>query len=449
MLAPRPRRGRSPLHDRLGGRRHARGGHASSAGRRSRSIDAPPSGGRARRAKPATCAPRRCARSRCRPTTCSRTRNTRRRRAIQGVGPYLRAVSAPAADSRRPIDERERLAGAMIGAAACRSAAGRAAARASLAALRSPRCRRVAGARPRMPAHWLARAAQRRAARSTMSARSSTSTAAASRRRGSRTSTTTARSTRSSSTSTGPAREVIRSQGEVRCYYPDAKLVRIEPRTFRNVFPSLSPQQQQVARRVSTISARREPRASRGLDAQAWRVRAEGRPALRPQVLGRTRRPGCCSRRACWTSSGEVVEQFAFTDLTIGATIDRDRWSSRRGRDAARLAGARRSVRRGRAAGHRLDRRRACRRASRRSWKAFASCAAGATPVAHLVFSDGLVAVSVFVEPFTRRRAPDRAHRSRAGSTSTCRQLDDNLVTVLGEAPGATVRQIAHSVARR
>lgn len=42
----------------------------------------------------------------------------------------------------------------------------------------------------------------------------------------------------------GPAREVVRSQGEVRCYYPDAKLVRVEPGTFRNVFPSLSSEQQ-------------------------------------------------------------------------------------------------------------------------------------------------------------------------------------------------------------
>ena len=38
----------------------------------------------------------------------------------------------------------------------------------------------------------------------------------------------------------GPAREVIRMNGEVRCYYPDAKIIRIEPRTFRNAFPSLS-----------------------------------------------------------------------------------------------------------------------------------------------------------------------------------------------------------------
>jgi sigma-E factor negative regulatory protein RseB len=42
----------------------------------------------------------------------------------------------------------------------------------------------------------------------------------------------------------GPAREVVRTLGEVRIYYPDAKMVRIEPRTFRNAFPSLSPEQQ-------------------------------------------------------------------------------------------------------------------------------------------------------------------------------------------------------------
>ena len=41
----------------------------------------------------------------------------------------------------------------------------------------------------------------------------------------------------------GPAREVVRSDGEVRCYYPDAKLVRIEPGTFRDVFPALLPEQ--------------------------------------------------------------------------------------------------------------------------------------------------------------------------------------------------------------
>ena len=44
--------------------------------------------------------------------------------------------------------------------------------------------------------------------------------------------------------------------------------------------------------------------------------------------------------------------------------------------------------------------------------------------------------------------ASDRAS-SQGGINVYIRQLDDNLVTVLGEAPAVTIRQIANSVARR
>jgi len=65
----------------------------------------------------------------------------------------------------------------------------------------------------------------------------------------------------------GPAREVVRNDGEVRCYYPDAKLVRVEPGTFRNVFPSLSPEQQQSLSRYYDFRVLGEDRVG-------------GRPAL-------------------------------------------------------------------------------------------------------------------------------------------------------------------------
>ena len=42
----------------------------------------------------------------------------------------------------------------------------------------------------------------------------------------------------------GPAREVVRNNENIRCYYPDAKVIRIESRNSRNAFPSLQPQQQ-------------------------------------------------------------------------------------------------------------------------------------------------------------------------------------------------------------
>ena len=72
----------------------------------------------------------------------------------------------------------------------------------------------------------------------------------------------------------------------------------------------------------------------------------------------------------------------------------------------------------------------------------------GTREVAHLVYSDGLVAVSVFVEPVGGARHPIGLS-TQGGINVYIRQLDENLVTVLGEAPAVTVRQIANSVARR
>jgi sigma-E factor negative regulatory protein RseB len=69
-------------------------------------------------------------------------------------------------------------------------------------------------------------------------------------------------------------------------------------------------------------------------------------------------------------------------------------------------------------------------------------------PVVHIVYTDGLVAVSVFVEPMPQ--TPQPVGLSQQGGINVySRQLDDHLVTVLGETPGTTVRQIAYSVAHR
>jgi len=69
-------------------------------------------------------------------------------------------------------------------------------------------------------------------------------------------------------------------------------------------------------------------------------------------------------------------------------------------------------------------------------------------PVAHLVYSDGLVAISVFVEPLSGPSAPTGLAQHVGFNVYTTRQ-DDYLVTVLGEAPPAAVQKIAQSVARR
>ena len=76
------------------------------------------------------------------------------------------------------------------------------------------------------------------------------------------------------------------------------------------------------------------------------------------------------------------------------------------------------------------------------------SIAGRASMVSHIVYSDGLAAVSVFIEPLPKSRV---AHSlSHQGAVNIfVRPVADYMVTVLGEAPAVTVMQIANSLEYR
>jgi len=144
---------------------------------------------------------------------------------------------------------------------------------------------------------------------------------------------------------------------------------------------------------------------------------------------------------------GEVVEQFAFTDVAINEKVDRDMvkpswaaappdWQIKQGSfgemlpketgwSASRLPGGFQKIMEG-----------------------YRTLRGKRDPVAHLVYSDGLVAISVFVEPLSGPSVQTGLAQQGGLNVFTTKQ-DDYLVTVLGEAPPAAVRQIAQSVARR
>jgi sigma-E factor negative regulatory protein RseB len=244
----------------------------------------------------------------------------------------------------------------------------------------------------------------------------------------------------------GPAREVIRSHGEVRCYYPDAKIVRIEPRVFRNVFPSLSPQQLQTLTQFYDFRKAEAGRVA-GLDAQAFVF--EPRDGLRyGHKFWADKETGLLLKARLVNEKHEVVEQFAFTDIAVNVKLDRDQVQPSWG-----LTPPDWQVRQG-SAGDAAP--------QETGWvvmklpPGFAKISEGfrtlrgkRETVAHLVYSDGLVAVSVFVEPLSAVPGHASGLLRQGGLNVYSLKLDDHLVTVLGEAPAITVRQIAHSVARR
>ena len=244
----------------------------------------------------------------------------------------------------------------------------------------------------------------------------------------------------------GPAREVIRSHGEVRCYYPDAKVVRVEPRTFRNVFPSLSAQQQAALAQFYDFRKAENVRVA-GIEAEVYVFEPKDGRRYGHKFWA-DRETGLLLKARLLNERQEVVEQFAFTDIAIGVKIDREMvkptWSS---------VPADWQLRQG-LAGDPLP--------HDTGWivaklppgfvkvmEGFRNLRGKREQVAHLVFSDGLVAISVFVEPVAAAPGQQAGAVRQGGLNVYTTKLDEHLVTALGEVPLITVRQIAQSVSRR
>lgn len=243
----------------------------------------------------------------------------------------------------------------------------------------------------------------------------------------------------------GPAREMVRSATEVRLYFPDAKIVRIEPRTFRNVFPSLSAEQ------IGNLSKYYDYRLIAGeriAGHTADIVVFEPKDGLRyGHKFWSDAATGLLLKARLVNDKGEVIEEFAFTDVTVNAKIDRDMvkpsWASVPSDWQVKQGGPGEVV------------------LNDTGWvvgkvppgftkimEGFRTLRGKPNPVAHIVYSDGLVAISVFVEPFTVTQTQVGLTQAGGLNLYTTRS-DAFLVTVLGEAPPATVRQIAQSVSHR
>jgi sigma-E factor negative regulatory protein RseB len=142
-----------------------------------------------------------------------------------------------------------------------------------------------------------------------------------------------------------------------------------------------------------------------------------------------------------------VIEEFGFTDVLVNARIDKDMvkpswatvpsdWQVRQGgpgemvqNDTGWVVG---KVPPG----------------FTKIMEGFRKLRGKPNPVAHIVYSDGLVAVSVFIEPFTVTQTQVGLTQAGGLNLFTTRS-DAYLVTVLGEAPPNTVRQIGQSVSRK
>jgi sigma-E factor negative regulatory protein RseB len=242
----------------------------------------------------------------------------------------------------------------------------------------------------------------------------------------------------------GPAREVIRTNDQIVCYLPESKTVLIEKRG-KPRFPALLPNRLTGVSENYTVRVGGMDRVA-GHDCQV--IVLEPRDKLRygRQFCAETG-SGLPLRARTLNEKNQPLESFAFTELTIGGNFNRDRVRSRYAAKSRDWKVDHSGFPTGEVAtdtGWVLTRQPA---GFRKLTELKRSIAGRTFMVSHLVYSDGLAAVSVFIEPLPKLNVQIARQLSHQGAVNIyIRPVSEHMVTVLGETPAATVMQIADSL---
>jgi sigma-E factor negative regulatory protein RseB len=241
----------------------------------------------------------------------------------------------------------------------------------------------------------------------------------------------------------GMPREIVRTRDVVRCYIPETHTVKVERRLDQRAFPAMLPEQIADLARNYTIT-RGEATRIAGYDCAA--VVLTPKDDLRyGYKLWADAGTGMLLKARTFNRRGEVVEQFTFTQLAIG-NVPRERVRTRQATQSWHIEDAAIApadlARSGWTAGEALPGFRKVTEVTRRLSET--------RPVGQMVYSDGLAAVSVFIEPAKGRSEAVRPGLSSLGAYHIyTREVADHIVTVVGEAPAASVQRIARQVEYR
>ena len=244
----------------------------------------------------------------------------------------------------------------------------------------------------------------------------------------------------------GVPREIIRTRDEVVCYLPESMRVKIDRQPVQRAFPSILPAEIKELSENYSIT-RGEIERVGGYHCQV--IALEPRDRMRyGHRLWADVNTGMLLKAKTLNEKNEIVEQFAFTQLKIGGSIGRDQLRSRFSRESrgwhvedsaatnANLAEAGWSIR--------------TRPPGFRTVTELVRTLGGTSGVGHIVLSDGLAAVSVFIEPAGGRQSISQPGLVRQGATNVyVRPVGDHWITVVGEAPAESVRYIADAVEYR
>jgi len=242
----------------------------------------------------------------------------------------------------------------------------------------------------------------------------------------------------------GVPREIVRNNDEVQCFLPSTKTVKVEKRIQRKPFPALLPEELNNLSESYLIKMGDHERIA-GFDCQTLRL--EPKDGLRyGHRLWAESNSGLLLKASMLDEKNEVVEQMEFTQLQIGGPIDPEMLKPQYPVKSA---------------GWHYDLSGQSEPASTETGWAVRNPLAGfkkiletkrvisgkPAPISHIVYSDGLAAVSIFIEPLASGVKPMKGVAKRGALNIYTTPVDENYqVTVLGEVPMMTVMELGNSV---
>lgn len=236
----------------------------------------------------------------------------------------------------------------------------------------------------------------------------------------------------------GVPREIVRTRETVKCYLPESRVVKVDRRSAERSFPGLLPERISALARHYDIELA-ETRRIAGFDCQGVVLKPRDNLRYGYRLYADTK-SGMLLKAVTFDAKGENVEQFVFTQLSIGG-VKRDQVRARHKAHQWRVENTEAAP------------------ASLQGWGLSAELPGfrkvielkrlmgQSRPVGQVVYSDGLAAVSVFIEPMPERGEAVQTGLASLGAVHIyTREVANHRVTVVGETPAASVQRIGNAV---
>lgn len=242
---------------------------------------------------------------------------------------------------------------------------------------------------------------------------------------------------------TGAPRSTFRRNDEVLTFLPEHRLVRAEKRDSLSLFPHLLKSSDTAIPDFYSARSLGTERVA-GFDADV--VQLAPRDDLRfGYRLWSEKRSGLVVKMQTLDPKGRVLEQAAFSELQLDVPVHPDK--------LARMMQP--------PQGWRVERAQVVRTDPAAEGWALKVPVAGFKPMScykrpaaadgsiHWIFSDGLAAVSLFVEPYDRQRHLQEGLFASGATHTLARRVEEWWLTVVGEVPAQTLKTFANSLERR